>query len=111
MSSNEDEIERLSEVVSTNEHCVEETAGYIFELGGTNGRIAKQQDILEKATAMCQTFTDEYERTTEMRNQQKQLLEALREALTLKLDQIYGSARTRANQEEEEWDNLGIRGF
>lgn len=60
---------------------------------------------------MCETFRLEYERTTELRGQQRGLLEALREALTLKLDQIYGSARTRANQEEEEWDNLGIRGF
>jgi len=60
---------------------------------------------------MCQAFKDEHDRTTELRTQQKGLLEALREALTMKLDKIYGSARTRANQEEEDWDNLGITGF
>jgi len=40
-NENADEIERLEEVVSTNTECVETTNGFIFELGGENGRIAK----------------------------------------------------------------------
>jgi hypothetical protein len=108
LAANAEEIERLSGVVAENQACVEETSEFIFVLGGENGRIEKQSHILGKATQMCQTFADEYERTTDLRTQQAGLLEALRDALSAKLDSIYGSARTRANQEEEEWDNLGV---
>jgi len=97
MDKNADEVERLTGVVNVNSACVDETAKYIFELGGQNGRIAKQEHILGKATAMCKTFKDEHDKTTGLRKQQRGLLDALREALKVKLDQIYGSARVRAD--------------
>ena len=111
IEANGNEIERLQEVVDTNQACVETTSAFIFDLGGETGRIAKQEHILGKATAMCEAFADELDRTTELRTQQKGLLEALREALTVKLDQIYGSAKTRANQEEEDVEAQNDLGF
>ena len=42
---------------------------------------------------MCNNFDEEYLHVTQVRDNQRQLLEALRTELFLRLDQIYGAAR------------------
>lgn len=68
INSSDGEVEGLETKITVNTDCVAETTAFIAELDGDEGRIAKQNNILVKATAMCASFEAEYESTTAGRN-------------------------------------------